>query len=85
LLLDAQQLQDLGVHRYLPRKDLHLFVLNPPEPSIDIGPCACSTYCTVSGGSRRIPEVDAYRWARRDEMSKLGGKNMTRVLLALDW
>ncbi|MGH6611524.1 MAG: NUDIX domain-containing protein [Burkholderiaceae bacterium] len=85
LHLSAQQLQDLGVHRYLPRKDLQLFVLQPPDPSIDIGPCACSTYYTIRGGSRQIPEVDAYRWAPRDQVPELSGKNMTRVLMALDW
>ena len=62
LLLQPEQLQDLGVHRYLPGKDLQLFVLHPPDPSIDIDPCACSTYYTVRGSTRRIPEVDAYRW-----------------------
>ena len=29
--LDESQLRDAGVHKYLPRKDLHLFVLDPPE------------------------------------------------------
>ena len=85
LQLQAEQLQDLGVHQYLPRKDLQLFILQPPDPSIDIGPCVCSTYYTVRGGTRRIPEVDAYRWAQRDEVPALSGKNMTRVLMALDW
>ena len=53
LLLQPEQLQDLGVHRYLPGKDLQLFVLHPPDPSIDIDPCACSTYYTVRGSTRR--------------------------------
>ena len=85
LLLQPEQLQDLGVHRYLPGKDLQLFVLHPPDPSIDIDPCACSTYYTVRGSTRRIPEVDAYRWAQRDEVPALSGKNMARVLMTLDW
>ncbi len=85
LHFDATQLHDLGVHQYLPRKDLHLFVLQPPIASIDISPCACSTYYTVRGSRRQIPEVDAYRWAQRDEVPALCGKNMMRALLALDW
>lgn len=85
LQLQAEQLRDLGVHRYLPRKDLQLFVLQPPDPSIDIRPCACSTYYTVRGSRRQIPEVDAYRWAQRNEVPVLSGKNMTRVLMELDW
>ena len=81
----AHQLRDLGLHSYLPRKDLQLFVLDPPQPEIDIAPCNCCTYYTVRGSTRRIPEVDAYRWAARSEVAALSGKNMTRVLLSLDW
>jgi putative (di)nucleoside polyphosphate hydrolase len=85
LVLNAQQLRDLGVYQYLPRKDLQLFILDPPDPALDIAPCSCSTYYTIRGSRRQIPEVDAYRWATRDEVAALSGKNMTRVLLALDW
>lgn len=81
----ASRLQDLGVHRYLPRKDLQLFLLDPPDPSIDITPCRCSTTYTARGGHRQIPEVDDYRWALRAEVPALSGKNMTRVLMALQW
>ncbi len=85
LELDERQIRDLGVHQYLPRKDLQLFLLDPPDPSIDIGPCTCSTFYTARSGNRQIPEVDAYRWAVRDEVPALCGKNMTRVLMTLDW
>ena len=83
--LGEHQLQDLGSHRYLPRKDLHVFALNPPDPTLDTGPCKCSTHYTSRHGGREIPEVDAYRWALRSEVPSLCGKNMTRVLMALDW
>ena len=83
--LTEQQLQDLGLHQYLPRKDLHLFALNPPGLAIDIARCKCSTYYTPRYGGREIPEVDAYRWVPRAEVQTLCGKNMTRVLMALEW
>ena len=83
--LEDVHLQDLGVHRYLPRKDLHLFLLNPPDPALDLELCRCSTHYTPRYGKREIPEVDAYRWTGRAEASDLCGKNMTRVLMALDW
>lgn len=85
LQLDAHQLRDLGAHSYLPRKDLHVFVVDPPDSSIDIQPCNCSTYYTIRGGARQIPEVDAYRWVQRAEVAGLSGRNMTRVLMSLDW
>lgn len=83
--LTGQQLLDLGQHQYLPHKDLHLFALNPPDPAIDIARCKCSTYYAPRYGGAKIPEVDAYRWAARGDLASLCGKNMTRVLMALDW
>lgn len=83
--LHAQQLHDLGLHKYLPRKDLHLFMLNPPDATIDIDACTCSTHYVSRYGGRQIPEVDAYRWTPRIEVPAHCGKNMTRVLMSLDW
>lgn len=85
LVIAAERVVDLGLHAYLPRKDLQLFVLDPPDPSIDIAACSCSTTYKARPGGRDIPEVDAYRWAMRSEVAQLCGKNMTRVLLSLDW
>lgn len=85
LRLMPQQLRDLGVQVYLPQKDLQLFILDPPEPTIDPATCSCCSYHTARGSTRRIPEVDAYRWATRSEVAGLSGKNMARVLMSLDW
>ena len=83
--LGAHQLHDLGLHSYLPRKDLQVFALAPPDPSLDIARCKCTTHYTPRYGGREIPEVDAYRWALRTDVPSLCGKNMTRVLMSLDW
>jgi 8-oxo-dGTP pyrophosphatase MutT (NUDIX family) len=83
--LDASHVTDAGVHKYLPRKDLHLFILDPPDASLDIDVCRCSTHYMPRYRTREIPEVDAYRWTTRANVPDLCGKNMTRVLLALDW
>lgn len=84
LTLAADALRDLGVHRYLARKDLHLFVLDPPQPALTLDACRCTTSHPGRGG-RDVPEVDAYRWAARDEVPYLAGRNMTRVLMSPDW
>ncbi len=85
IALIPSQVTDAGVHRYLPRKDLHLFLLDPPQPALEIHACRCSTHYTLRNDTRQIPEVDAYRWVARDEVPTWCGKNMTRVLMALDW
>ncbi|MDQ3189233.1 MAG: NUDIX hydrolase [Pseudomonadota bacterium] len=85
LELEEHQLVDSGLHKYLPRKDLHLFVMNPPDAALDIDSCTCSTHYTPRYGKREVPEVDAYRWTPRHEVPEYCGKNMVRVLMSLDW
>jgi 8-oxo-dGTP pyrophosphatase MutT (NUDIX family) len=84
LILPAEAVRDLGVHLYLSRKDLHLFVVDPPQPGLSADGCHCSTTYPGRNG-REIPEIDAYRWVMRDEVPRHAGKNMARVLMSLDW
>lgn len=83
IALPAEAVRDLGVQRYLSRKDLHVFVVDPPQPALRIEDCRCST--TYARHGREVPEIDAYRWAARDEVPYLTGRNMARVLATLDW
>ena len=84
LTLPAYAVRDLGVHQYLPRKDLHLFVVDPPQPAFSTDVCRCTTtYRNRSG--RDVPEIDGYRWVTRDEVPRHAGKNMARVLMSLAW
>ena len=84
LVLASDSLRDLGPHAYLSGKDLHLFVVDPPLPELSTDQCRCTTFYRARNGSD-VPEVDAYHWAMRDEVPYLAGKNMTRVLMSLDW
>jgi putative (di)nucleoside polyphosphate hydrolase len=84
LVLPSGAVRDLGVHQYLSRKDLHLFVVDPPLAQLSTDACRCTTFYRARNG-REVPEVDTYRWAARDEVPYLAGKNMTRVLMSLDW
>ena len=84
LTLPADAVRDLGVHRYLTRKDLHLFIVDPPQPALATDGCRCTTTYRGHDG-REVPEVDAYRWVDREEVPYLAGKNMARVLMSLDW
>jgi 8-oxo-dGTP pyrophosphatase MutT (NUDIX family) len=84
LELPADAVRDLGVHRYLSHKDLHLFVVDPPLPALALDRCRCATTLRGPHG-REVPEVDAYRWVARDEIPYFAAKNMQRVLGSLDW
>jgi 8-oxo-dGTP pyrophosphatase MutT (NUDIX family) len=85
LSIAPDSLRDIGRHSYLPRKDLRLFVVDPPDPALAIDDCRCTSFFAPRGRGRPVPEVDAYRWAIRTEISTLCGRNMTRVLMALAW
>lgn len=83
LTLPAEAVRDLGVHPYLSRKDLHVFVVDPPQPQLTTDQCRCTTFYRRNG--REIPEIDAYQWTARVEVPRYAGKNMARVLMSLDW
>ena len=84
LRLDVAGLQDLGRFAYRPDKDLclHAVLIDRVDPS----DCVCSSFFVDPRGRRR-PEMDAFRWARFDEVPTLCARSMAHVLtraLSLD-
>jgi putative (di)nucleoside polyphosphate hydrolase len=81
LVVAGAVLGPLGVHAYLPGKDLALFVWRPatlPDPRN----LHCSAMVERPGQAPR-PELDRFGLFGRDAGLALVGKNMARVLLAL--
>jgi 8-oxo-dGTP pyrophosphatase MutT (NUDIX family) len=82
-LTDYQsRLEDLGVHSYLPKKDLHLFRLRLPE-TLDLSHCSCSTQCVRRDGLK-VYETDAYMWITPQRLHEKVGKSLVAYLQALD-
>ena len=77
LRLDPLRFHDLGRFDYRPDKDLwlHALLIERVDPS----QCVCSTFFTDRRGRLR-PEMDAFRWARFDEVPVLCAPNMALVL-----
>ncbi len=77
LRLDPRALLDLGQFAYRPDKDLwlHAALIDRVDPSH----CVCSSFFTDRHGRLR-PEMDAFRWARFEEVPALCARNMTLVL-----
>ena len=79
IALDARRLHELGRFDYTPKKDLHLFATRLASRELDLGACRCTTlFCDRFGRSR--PEVDAFRWARTDEVPRLCTARMAAVV-----
>lgn len=81
LIVPARALHDLGVHTYMPGKDLALFVWTPPEmPQPETLTCR-STFLLPSGAS--VPEFDRFGVFAWDEALAKVGRNISRVLAAI--
>jgi 8-oxo-dGTP pyrophosphatase MutT (NUDIX family) len=81
LLVAESSLHPLGVHRYLPDKDLALFAWYPAEmPTLDALTC-CSTFALPGGDI--VPEFDRFGVFGWDEALGRMGKNLARVLNGL--
>ena len=82
LAATAEALIDLGVHRYLPRKDLALFAWLPatlPDPAT----LACTSYFSLGGHS--LPEFDRFGLFAWDEaLAKVGQSLRPLLTLARD-
>jgi 8-oxo-dGTP pyrophosphatase MutT (NUDIX family) len=74
-------LQPLGIHRYLPGKDLALFVWRPatmPDP----GTLSCASCFSTPSGAL-LPEFDRFGLFTWDDALSRVGRNMARVLAAV--
>jgi len=72
------ELRDLGLHRYMPGKDLALFLWRPPampEPAS----LRCTSFFRLKDGTR-LPEFDRFAVLPWGEALPRLGKNMQRVL-----
>ena len=77
LVLEPDDLLDLGRFPYLRQKDLHLHAVLVER--IDLAPCRCSTFVPDSRGRMR-PEMDAYAWVPFDAIATRAGKSLVAVL-----
>lgn len=75
------ELTPLGVHRYLPGKDLALFLWRPatmPNPATLV----CASVFPTPGGAL-LPEFDRFGLFAWDDATGRVGRNMARVLAGL--
>ena len=79
LVVPQDALTDLGVHRYLPGKDLALFVWTLPEmPRPEA--LTCRSTFALPGGAQ-VPELDRFAVLDWDAALARVGKHLARVLI----
>ena len=81
--LSNAPLADLGVVRYLPQKNLHLFKTVLLTRDWDIAACNCTSFFPHHATGVPTPEVDRYRWVDMVDVPKFATKSMTSALKTL--
>ncbi|WP_085505361.1 NUDIX hydrolase [Thalassobacillus devorans] len=74
-----EELVDLGVFDYNPKKDLHLFLLKVDKLP-DTAEMSCSSYFIHPYTKKETPEVDGYKYLRFGEQENYMTKNMVKVI-----
>jgi len=81
----AGRFVDLGLFDYRPDKRLHLYRVASLDDLPDLDRLVCTSFFPHHVTGFDTPEVDGYRWASRQELSRLCWPRMAARLLALDW
>ncbi|WP_028784771.1 NUDIX hydrolase [Thalassobacillus devorans] len=74
-----EQLVDLGVFDYNPKKNLHLFLWKVKELP-DINEMSCLSFFIHRYTEKETPEVDGYKYIRFGEQASFMTKNMVKVI-----
>jgi 8-oxo-dGTP pyrophosphatase MutT (NUDIX family) len=77
-------LADLGERPYLPGKRLHLFAARVADDAFDPARCRCRSFYPHRTTGRPTPEADAFLFQALGPPTPWAGKNLARVLAALD-
>jgi putative (di)nucleoside polyphosphate hydrolase len=85
LEFDEVEFEDLGNAYYKPNKWLHLFKVRAPANLVSLDHLICTSHFKDAATGQLRPEMDGYRWARRDEIPTLCTKLMANKLLSLGW
>jgi 8-oxo-dGTP pyrophosphatase MutT (NUDIX family) len=82
---DAARFIDLGEFDYRRDKRLHLYRVDAGDELGDLAQLECSSFFPHPKSGKPTPEMDGFRWARREEISQLCWPRMGALLLTLDW
>lgn len=83
LRLNPQHLQVLGLHHYLPRKDLYLFKTTVSSVEYDLVACRCTSFFRHRRTGTLHPEVDDFRWVDVHAIESVCTPGMAALLTSL--
>jgi putative (di)nucleoside polyphosphate hydrolase len=78
LVFEADQLVDLGLFDYTPKKNLHLFATLIER--VDTSTLHCHSHFIDRASGRQVPEMDDFGWFCFDRVASLCTGNMAALL-----
>ncbi|RJF96825.1 NUDIX hydrolase [Noviherbaspirillum cavernae] len=85
LQFEAGEFEDIGNFDYRRDKRLHLFRVRAPQDMDSLAHLICTSHFPHHITGRPTPEMDDFRWAVREDISRLCAPRMAARLLALEW
>lgn len=81
LVLQEQDIKDLGIFSYNKEKDLHLFLCRVNKQSIDMTTLVCTTF--VQQPTYSFPEMDRFAWFTYDKLLEHTATSMNKIFKKL--
>lgn len=85
LVFDDALFREIGGFGYQKDKRLHLYALRAPDSLNSLEQLVCTSHFQHRTTGELMPEMDAFCWASRDDISKLCTLRMAELLLSLEW
>lgn len=83
LILEGNNLLDLGLLDYNREKKLHLFLYTTNKANIDLTKCMCNSFFEHFYTKKLTPEVDSFHWINIANIDESCAKSMAKLLSKL--
>ena len=83
--VEGNRFEDIGDFDYRRDKRLHLYRVWVADDLKNLQSLSCTSYYPHFHTGKMIPEVDAFRWAGRDDIRRLCWPRMANRLLSIEW
>jgi putative (di)nucleoside polyphosphate hydrolase len=85
LVFDAGRFVEIGRIDYRRDKALHLYRVDVQDEECTFDRMVCTSFFPHRTTGKPTPEMDAFRWAGREDVARLCWPRMAERLLALGW
>lgn len=85
VVFGAGRFEELGSFDYRPDKRLHLYLVRAGDELGALEGLVCTSFFPHPVSGKPTPETDGFRWAAREELTRLCWPRMGQLLTRLAW